>query len=286
MIRSFKSQHLHSESIDSDILLLVMHNSFTTHQVLLCNNHVSPAHAVIKFYDLLFHPVDILQRMQGNTSNCCFPCSESAGSHSPWSVAYFRKAILMATSIEVDPLSEKKTLSAHPATNGQTSKSQPIDQFSFVAGWQSPAHCLHDVLYILIIHLKHEYQMNMEKAAEPINPPRHWVGDDLHREPKHLREREDQLPWPTPCSRSSAQWRAGSCTFSGNITWPYLPAEYAASLASSGWITITITFRSQRPRWQISSHPLSELFLNSTHIHLDKTKLLVKTIRLFHKKCS
>lgn len=134
MIRSFKSQHLHSESIDSDILLLVMHNSFTTHQVLLCNNHVSPAHAVMKFYDLLFHPVDILQRMQGNTSNCCFPCSESAGSHSPWSVAYFRKAILMATSIEVDPLSEKKTLSAHPATNGQTSKSQPIDQFSFVAG--------------------------------------------------------------------------------------------------------------------------------------------------------
>jgi hypothetical protein len=40
----------------------------------------------------------------------------------------------MATSIEVDPLSEKKTLSAHPATNGLTSKSQPIDQFSFVAG--------------------------------------------------------------------------------------------------------------------------------------------------------
>ncbi len=62
MIRSFKSQHLHSKSIDSDILLLVMHNSFTTHQVLLCDNHVSPAHAVMKFYDLLLQPVDILNK--------------------------------------------------------------------------------------------------------------------------------------------------------------------------------------------------------------------------------
>lgn len=36
------------------------------------------------------------------------------GLQRPWSTMYFRKAILMATSIDVDPLSEKNTRSAHP----------------------------------------------------------------------------------------------------------------------------------------------------------------------------